>query len=110
MFIHSLGTIEFPEFLLAFIATTQGTDREKFEYAFAVYDINDNQSIDKKEAEKITNIICRLLGFPENDAEAYTHSIMLSFDANRDQILTKTEFINGCLHDPTLGRISNPFH
>ena len=108
--IYSLGTIEFPEFLLAFIATTNGSDREKFEYAFTVYDINDDQSIDNKEAEKIINIICRLLGFPGNDAEAYTNSVMLSFDANRDKVLTKSEFINGCLHDPTLGKISNPFH
>jgi len=34
---------------------------------------------------------------------------MLSFDANGDKTLTKDEFINGCLHDSTLGKFANPF-
>lgn len=106
---HS-GAIDFHEFLLAFIATTEGNNRQKFEYAFEVFDINHDQYIDKKEAEKILNIICRLLGLPKKDAEAYTHSLMVSFDVNHDKVLSKTEFVEGCLSDPTLGELSNPFH
>jgi hypothetical protein len=35
---------------------------------------------------------------------------MLSFDTNHDKVLTKEEFIDGCIHDSTLGRIANPFN
>lgn len=106
---YPLGTIEFPEFLIAFIATTDRSTHQKLEYAFEVYDINDDQCIQKKEVEKILSIVCRLLGFSEEETQAYIYTMMLSFDANRDKVLTKSEFIEGCLHDPSLGKLSNPF-
>jgi Ca2+-binding EF-hand superfamily protein len=106
---YSSGTIDFSEFLLTYIATTTGTDRQIFEYAFEVYDIDDNQLIDKKEAQKIYNLICRIAGLSEEDAQSYTNTLMVSFDANQDKVLTKSEFVEGCLHDASLGKISNPF-
>lgn len=102
--------MDFNEFLLAYIATSTGTNRQKFEYAFEVFDINENQRIEKKEAEKMLNIICRIIGLTEHDAKMYSETVMLSFDTNRDKVLTKEEFIDGCLHDTTLGRIANPFN
>ena len=101
--------MSFNEFLLAYIATTSGTKRQKFEYAFEVFDINDDDQISRKEAEKILNIICRIIGLSPADAKMYTETVMLSFDANQDKVLTKEEFISGCLHDSTLGKIVNPF-
>jgi len=55
------------------------------------------------------NIICRIIGIPEDDAQVYTTTVMISFDTNQDKILSKQEFINGCLNDPSLARIANPF-
>ncbi|CAF1065332.1 unnamed protein product [Adineta ricciae] len=107
--IDQSGTIDFNEFLIAYIATSEGTPRQKFTYAFEVYDMNDDEIIEKKEIKKILNIICRLLGFSEHDAASYSRSMMLSFDTNRDRVLSKSEFVEGCLHDPTLGKLSNPF-
>ncbi len=75
-----------------------------------MYDINDDQVIDKKEARKIYNLICRITGLSEEDAESYTNTLMLSFDTNQDRVLTKSEFVEGCLHDASLGKITNPFH
>jgi len=46
----------------------------------------------------------------EEDAKMYTETIIISFDTNQDQVLTKQEFIDGCLHDSTLGKIANPFN
>ena len=46
----------------------------------------------------------------EFDAKMYSETVMLSFDANGDKVLSKDEFINGCIHDSTLGRIANPFN
>ncbi len=105
-----IGTVDFHEFLIAYIATNAGTDRQKFEYAFQVYDINENNQIEKKEAEKIINIICRIAGLSEYDAKMYTKTMLLSFDTNQDKVLSKEEFVNGCLHDSTLGRIADPFN
>ncbi|CAF0879074.1 unnamed protein product [Rotaria sp. Silwood1] len=103
------GTIDFREFLIAYIATTSGTNQQKFEYSFDVYDIDDNQLIEKKEARKILSLLCRILDLSEDDAKAYTETLMLTFDTNNDKVLTRTEFINGCLHDSTLAHMSNPF-
>ena len=102
--------MDFTEFLLAYIATTAGTNREKFEYAFEVFDINENNQIEKREAEKILTLIGRVTGMSEFDAKMYSETVMLSFDANGDKVLSKDEFINGCIHDSTLGRIANPFN
>jgi Ca2+-binding EF-hand superfamily protein len=106
----SKGTIDFAEFVIAYIATMEGTKREKFEYAFEVYDINDDQVIEKKEIKKILNLICRILGLSDAEAQSYTETIMVSFDTNHDKVITKNEFIDGCLHDATLAKISNPFN
>ncbi len=105
-----VGTIDFNEFLVGYIATSTGTNRQKFEYAFEVFDINENDRIERKEAEKILNIICRIIGLSKEDAKLYTETIIISFDTNQDQVLTKQEFIDGCLHDSTLGKIANPFN
>lgn len=102
--------MDFTEFLIAYIATTTGTQRQKFEYAFEVFDINENEIIEKKEAEKILSIMCRIIGLSEEEAKTYTETIMLSFDANRDKVLTKEEFVQGCLHDMALGEMTNPFN
>ena len=105
---HS-GTIDFQEFLLAYIASSDGPADQKFQYAFEVYDINDDQLIDKKEAKKIFNLICRIIGLSDEEAKSYAETMMIHFDTNHDKVLTQTEFINGCVQDPTLAKMSNPF-
>lgn len=104
-----VGTIDFKEFLLAYIATTAGTQQAKYEYAFKVFDINANEVIEKSEAEKILNIICRMIGADGEEARAYMATMMLTFDQNQDNVLTKQEFVHGCLMDPSLASMTNPF-
>lgn len=60
-------------------------------------------------AQPYLSIMCRSIGLSESDAKMYSETVMLSFDTNSDKVLTKEEFINGCLHDSTLGRLANPF-
>ncbi|CAF1533823.1 unnamed protein product [Rotaria magnacalcarata] len=104
------GTVDFAEFLIAYIATTTGPSRQKFEYAFELFDINENEKVERKEAEKMLSIICRIIGVSQEDAKLYTETIMLSFDTNQDKIITKEEFVTGCLHDTTLGEMVNAFN
>ena len=55
-------------------------------------------------------LLCQIVGLSENDAKVYADTLMLAFDTNHDRVLTRTEFINGCLHDSTLAHISDPFN
>lgn len=80
------------------------------EYAFEIYDINGDEKIEKKEAIKILNLICRIIGLSEGNAKMYAETLMLTFDKNHDKILTRTEFIDGCLYDPALEHITNPLN
>ena len=104
-----VGTIDFTEFLLAYIATTGNSTTEKLEYAFDVYDINNDHIIDKQEARKILDLMCKIHGVAQGDAKAYANAFMFSLDANRDKVISKKEFIDGFLNDPTLRKLSSPF-
>ena len=50
------------EFLIPISVTTRGNLQEKLEMAFKMFDLNKNNSIDKKEMEKLVMIIYELTG------------------------------------------------
>ena len=102
--------VTFQEFIVAYIATYDEDPRKKFEYAFSVFDINENDRIEKKEAKKVLSILCGIVGLTEEDAKVYTETVMVSFDTNHDKVLSREEFINGCLHDATLAHVLDPFN
>ncbi|CAF0944702.1 unnamed protein product [Didymodactylos carnosus] len=104
------GYLEFDEFLTGYILTTDGSALDKIGYAFDVYDVNDNEVIEKKEARKIIRLLFKITNMSENDVENYTETVMLSFDIDRDKAISRKEFIDGCLNDSTLGKMISPFH
>jgi len=55
------GFIDFHEYIYALSITTRGTIEEKLRLAFDMYDYNDDGFIEKKEAEKIVNVIFSLI-------------------------------------------------
>ena len=65
--------------------------------------------IEKREAKKILDLIGKLVGLDDQEISSYTMTMMLTFDTNRDKLITRDEFIQGCLHDPTLARVLDPF-
>ncbi len=50
------------EFLIPISITSRGTTEEKLEMAFRMFDIDQNNYIDKKEMEKLITIIYELTG------------------------------------------------
>lgn len=109
-YFFNIGSVNFHEFLAAYIITNDGNSREKFLYAFEVFDINSNNQIEKKEARKILGIISEVLGISSAEAASITETVMLSFDTNQDKVLSKEEFIHGCLNDRTLAQLLDPFN
>ncbi|XP_076462744.1 neuronal calcium sensor 2-like [Babylonia areolata] len=103
------GSIEFKEFLLAInITSNKGNPEDKLKWAFNMYDIDGNGTIEKGEMELIIKAIYDMLGTavvkPEDKEtpKDRTARIFDKMDSNNDGVLTREEFIHGCLNDQCL--------
>lgn len=122
------GKIDFKEFLQAINITSQGTPDKKLEMAFRMYDCNGDGSIDETEMRRIISVsYCRLkikrkkysciyflkaiyelIGDEidkqerQIEAEERAMNIFTMMDKNSDGILSREEFIDGCLNDEQL--------
>ncbi|VDQ00859.1 unnamed protein product [Trichobilharzia regenti] len=89
--------------------TQSGSPEEKLELAFQLYDIDRNGTIEEYEMTQIIKAIHLMVGDidEKNDktpAER-TRTIFTKMDVNSDSVLTKDEFIQGCLSDEHLYRL-----
>ncbi|BHF78392.1 neuronal calcium sensor [Sparganum proliferum] len=100
------GKIDFKEFLLAINITSGGQPKEKLDWAFQMYDINGNGTIEKGEMVEIIKAIYSMLGADESTVdltpEARTEEIFEKMDFNHDGVLTRKEFMDGCIADQQL--------
>ncbi|CAF3311757.1 unnamed protein product [Rotaria socialis] len=102
------GKIDFKEFLQAINITSQGTPNKKLEMAFRMYDCNGDGSIDQAEMRRIITAIYELIpeetdqGERQIEADERALNIFRIMDKNSDGILSRDEFIDGCLHDEQL--------
>jgi len=123
------GKIDFKEFLQAINITSQGTPDKKLEMAFRMYDCNGDGSIDVTEMRRIISVsergkptlfcsnwniiyfekaIYELIGDEiekrerQIEAEERAMNIFTMMDKNSDGILSREEFIDGCLNDEQL--------
>ncbi|CAM2698162.1 unnamed protein product [Rotaria socialis] len=106
--------ITFSEFLMAYVSTTEAPLEDKLRYAFNVYDIDRNCSIDRAEILFILHAMFELLGMSDDKARKYSYeqcadTIMKNLDVNEDQHISKEEFIQGLIRDPFLQSLMNPF-
>ena len=101
------GYIEFSEFLVAInITSKKAKPDEKLRWAFDLYDIDGNGTIEKSEMEIIIRAIHLLLGTHSQrisvPPEERTEMIFQKIDTNGDGVLTRDEFTVACLTDPVL--------
>jgi neurocalcin delta len=102
------GKIDFKEFLLAINITSAGRPEQKLEWAFQMYDVNGDGTIEPKEMTEIIAAIYNMVGpqlvynDPTDTPERRTKEIFLKMDENRDGVLSKEEFVKGCLSDQFL--------
>ncbi|CAH8585744.1 unnamed protein product [Schistosoma mattheei] len=71
-----------------------------------MYDINGNGTIEKHEMVEIIKAIYSMLGADESTVdlspEARTDEIFEKMDSNSDGVLTREEFMDGCMADKQL--------
>ncbi|VDP16820.1 unnamed protein product [Schistosoma margrebowiei] len=103
------GSIDFNEFLTAISITQSGSPEEKLELAFQLYDIDRNGTIEEYEMTQIIKAIHLMVGdIDEENSKTpaeRTRTIFTKMDINSDSVLTKEEFIQGCLSDEHLYRL-----
>ncbi|CAH8620354.1 unnamed protein product [Dicrocoelium dendriticum] len=103
------GNIDFSEFLTAISITQSGSPEEKLDLAFQLYDIDRNGTIEESEMTQIITAIHLMVGetdqHGENSPAERTKAIFAKMDTNADRLLTKEEFIKGCLNDQHLYRL-----
>jgi Ca2+-binding EF-hand superfamily protein len=101
---NNSGKIDFKEFLLAISITSSGKPEEKLDWAFQMYDIDGNGTIEKSEMTQIIKAIYAMLGTEGAgmDPNARTDEIFERMDHNKDNKLTKEEFMQGCMADKQL--------
>jgi neurocalcin delta len=103
------GRIDFKEFLQAISVTQAGKPADKLELAFRLYDIDRNGTIDQQEMTDIIKAIYLMTDYdPAEVTEApaiRTQDIFERMDTNQDGVLSKDEFIRGCLSDERLYKL-----
>jgi len=102
------GKIDFKEFLLAINITSAGKPEEKLEWAFQMYDINSDGTIERCEMVEIITAIYSMVSNTFQDSnledtpEKRTEEIFDKMDENQDGVLSKEEFVKGCMADKFL--------
>lgn len=110
--VNNNGYIDFKEFLIPISINSRGTVEEKLEMAFSMFDIDKNNYIDKKEMEKLLTIIYELTGETDktgmNDPVIKVIQVMNKLDVNHDGLVSKDEFVTGCMQDENLRKLLTP--
>jgi recoverin len=105
------GSVDFGEFMIAYVATTGQDPREKLKYAFEMYDQDHSHYLDEKEIKQVVVAMFKLLGVDQQNVnfDRCIDNIMTSLDVNNDAKITRSEFIDGVLTDSYLNTLLSPF-
>ncbi|GJJ75724.1 neuronal calcium sensor 1 [Entomortierella parvispora] len=102
------GKIEFKEFIVALSVTSRGDLEDKLQWAFQLYDIDNDQTITFNEMLSIVDAIYKMVGTmvklpPDEDTpHKRVSKIFALMDKDSDGRLTFEEFKEGSMKDPTI--------
>jgi len=103
------GSIQFDEFIRGMSIMTRGTPEEKLEFAFRLYDLDNDGFITKVEMVKIVTALYRMLGdLVSLQGEEYDSPVKLvdkifkEMDANKDGMISLQEYKTGAQKDPAI--------
>lgn len=106
------GMIEFQEFIIAYALTSRGDLATKLDYAFDVYDADENGSLTSEEVRAVIYSMLDMLGADKrgHDAAGIAKDAISSLDGNRDGRISKEEFIQGLMANTALRSLMSPFN
>ena len=103
------GHIDFREFVCSLSITSRGTMEQKLEWAFKVYDMDEDGFITRKEMLEIVEAIYKMsqhnslsVSGDVSTPEASVDEIIKLFDINMDGKLSEEEFVEGLKNNPAI--------
>merc|ERR1712150_10828 len=103
------GHIDFREFVCSLSITSRGTLEQKLEWAFKVYDMDEDGFITRKEMLEIVEAIYKMsqhnslsVSGDVSTPEASVDEIIKLFDINMDGKLSEEEFVEGLKNNPAI--------
>ncbi|OCT60813.1 S-modulin [Xenopus laevis] len=107
------GTLDFKEYMIALHMTSSGKTNQKLEWAFSLYDVDGNGTINKLEVLEIITAIFKMittedqkhLPEDENTPDRRTNKIWDFFGKKDNDKLTEGEFIQGIMNNKEILRL-----
>ena len=100
------GLLDLREFILGIELVGARTPEAKLEWAFRMHDMDNSGNIDPKEMDHIMQSVYNMLDVvgakPNDDPSEKAKKIFQEIDVNDDGLLSKEEFLRGCMNDAEL--------
>ena len=92
--------------------TSRGDPKKKLEYAFGLYDADNNGTLDMNEVRAVLFGMLDLLGADKksHNINDLTEECVKQLDKSRDGKISKEEFVNGLLSNYSLRALMSPFN
>ncbi|XP_065443356.1 calcium and integrin-binding family member 4 [Chrysemys picta bellii] len=95
------GTFTFEDVLgMASVFSDKASPRLKIEYAFYIYDFNENGFIDKEDLQSIIQRLLNSDDLPEEELITLTNHVLEEADLDNDNMLSFAEFEHAMLKSP----------
>merc|ERR1712179_595656 len=102
------GYIDFVEFMLIFHIMSEGTPKEVLEKIFRVFDVNGDETINKKELTRLVKDMYGLITADDPEAKSQamiTKTAFAEMDEDGDGKITAAEFVSACLSQDELSKM-----
>ncbi|CAF1013747.1 unnamed protein product [Adineta ricciae] len=104
------GYLSFGEFLIAYIFSSCKDYQRKLNFAFQLYDTNQNNIMEYSELVYAIGKMHELRGLESKNIQELAKEIFDRLDRNvKDGRITQEEFVLGCLFNPTIAPLLEPF-